>query len=103
LKDSGFIIMAGSPRNGGEEEVFVPGRDIGSITLAEVIGSATNFWEMRPDRELIEIEEGEQKQVNAGGGPEQALDRLILQSRGQLETTLGVSFRDLISNSQVKA
>ncbi|MFO8056563.1 MAG: YihY/virulence factor BrkB family protein [bacterium] len=95
--ESNMLLLApGTNRGDVYDDIYVPGIDLGSLTLADVLKKSTDFWEGRPDEDLLEIETGRQTAKAADKDlAEQNLERLLLKGRGKLETTLSVPVREL--------
>ncbi|HUT52234.1 MAG TPA: YihY/virulence factor BrkB family protein [bacterium] len=104
LMDSNLVILGTTSDDKGDyEEVYVPGRDLGTITVAEVIRTVNDAWRI-PSHALSSEKAAENGKYGSPlhpphgpeATPELALDHVLSESRATLEAGLNVSFRDLI-------
>jgi len=95
--DSDILVLASSSnRKDTYDDIYVPGSDIGSLTLADVLKKSTDFWETRPDEDFMEIELGQKKAPEREKDlAEQKLENLLLKGRKDLESALNVPVRNL--------
>ncbi len=102
MLESNVLVLASSAnRKDVSDEIYVPGCDLGSLTLADVLKRATDFWETRPDEDLMEIETSQgHAEERKKDLPEQKLDKLLCQGRRELESALNVPVRDLFMKKQ---
>jgi membrane protein len=106
LIDANLVILGTTgDQRGNYEEVYVPGRDLGSITVAEVIRTVNDAWRIPSLKSRNSLKPSMPKgeagstslPTEAAATPEHdALDKLLNQSRVSLENELDISFRDLL-------
>ncbi len=106
LTDANLVILGtASDKRGDYEEVYVPGRDLGAITVSEVVKTVTDAWRLPPTTvsEATPDEANEAAEASpAEDGQPDAIDyeleltQLLVGSRDAMEAGLGISFRDLL-------
>ncbi len=98
LMEANLIILGTSP--GGRrtrEEVHVPGRDLGSITVADVVMAATDAWQMPGPRVHFENpDRSDDAPADPPKTPEETLDRLLDVSLGTSKSYLKVTLREIL-------
>jgi YihY family inner membrane protein len=98
LTDSNLVILGSTAtRNSDYEEVYVPGRDLGTITVGEVVRAITDAWRLPPATLPPSPEAG--ASAPEGGDPTLELNRLLLASQETMESGLTVSFRDILQKA----
>lgn len=104
LTDANLVLLGTtSEKRGAYEEVYVPGRDLGTISLAEVVRTATDFWEMPgPGPEPATATAADDAVAPLEETAVDLLNRVVLESRGLLESSLRVSFRELLAKDLEK-
>jgi membrane protein len=100
LTDANIVILGTSANDRKEEDVYVPGRDLGTITVAEVIRTVNDAWRI-PSFTTKQPQASSEPSPDHDSSttPENALDLLLNQSRLAIEADLGISFRSLIEKN----
>jgi YihY family inner membrane protein len=109
LTDANLVILgATNTRNSDYEEIYVPGRDLGAITVSEVVRTVSDTWRLPPATMIIadqrDLAGNHEAGANSDSGekpldPELELNRLLLGSQEAMEAGLTASFRDLLQRS----
>ena len=83
------LIIIGNAGKDRDTEVYVPGRDLGHITLTEVIRCATDIWRIPSSAHRDRTEDARVC--------EDKLDTVLRQSLSRVQEALDVTFRELLS------
>jgi membrane protein len=86
------LVILGSFGKDRDLEVYLPGRDLGGITLTEVVGSVTDIWRIPASPKRLPRADAEGR--SAG---EEKLETLLRQSRDRVQEVLDVTIRELLA------
>jgi hypothetical protein len=89
LLEANLIVIATAGK-GRDTEVYLPGRDLGGITMTEVVACATDIWRIPSSARRAHTAE------TAGAG-EDKLENILRQSQSRVQEVLNVTVRELLS------
>jgi len=83
------LIIIGAAGKDRETEVYVPGRDLGAITLTEVVRCATDIWRIPSS-----VRHAHHQHRDSS---EEKLEAILQQSQTRVQEVLNVTIRDLLT------
>jgi len=94
------LVILGSSSGKFYDEVYVPGRDLGKVTMADVVHTVTDVWrkpatDKDKGEESADIEPGQLAE-----DPEKIFEAVLDQRLGLINSGLNITFRELLEKEK---
>ena len=95
--DANLLVLGNSDqKKNGNDDIYLPGRDISKITLAQVVRAVTDVWQvpvpLKTTGEIVNNKD-DKKSYNL---PEKRLEEILGTALKSADLGLTVSFRDIV-------